>query len=113
MTSHLLTQITTDPTSLVFADVIASIDQAYRFTPAAFSNGNVDNTDQQNQGSAKVLAFARLHGLSESQTLACWAEHYRAVVKNPEGSDHQNIREFMRCGWAGVALPADCLVAAG
>ena len=106
----LLMRLVKKPNELMFVDVIATIDRAYRFAPTAFSNGTADNTAEQNQGSAKVLAFARLHNLGESQTLACWAEHYRSVLDHPEGTDHQNIRQFIQTGWAGVQLPSDCLV---
>src|SRR3546814_18418029 len=43
--------------------------------------------------------------LSEAETLACFGCFYREdVLKNPDGTDHQNIRNFMRCGWGGVAF---------
>lgn len=109
-TATLLTRLTTNPNELMFADIIATIDHEYRFAATAFSNGTADNTAEQNQGSAKVLAFARLHKLDEPQTLACWAEHYRSVLDHPQATDHQNIRQFMQSGWAGVELPSDCLV---
>src|SRR3546814_975311 len=43
--------------------------------------------------------------LSEAETLACFGCFYREdVLKNPDGTDHQNIRNFMRSGWGGVAF---------
>ncbi len=54
------------------------------------------------------LAFAKLHELSEAKTLALFGDYYRSdVLKNPEGSDHQNIRNFIREGWAGVAFEGE------
>ena len=48
-------------------------------------------------------AFALLNQLSEQQTLACFGAYYRDdVLKHPEATDHQNIRNFMKTGWAGV-----------
>ena len=31
-----------------------------------------------------------------------WGQYYRDVLKNPDGDDHQNIRNFMKYGWEGV-----------
>jgi hypothetical protein len=42
--------------------------------------------------------------------LACFGTYYRDdVLANPEGSDHGNIRNFMKTGWAGVSLPEGVL----
>lgn len=92
-----------NPASITFADTMAVIDAAYVFTPAAFTNGALRNDAGQNNGSCKLFAFAHLHGLSEQQTLACFGAYYRDdVLKNPAGVDHQNIRNFMQTGWAGI-----------
>lgn len=91
------------PESVGFDETMSAIDAAYEFTPVAFVNGNVRNEAGQNNGSCKLLAFASLHGLSERQTLACFGAHYREdVLKHPDGDGHQNIRNFMKTGWAGV-----------
>lgn len=107
----LLKSLRTSPEALQFSDVIAVIDAHYDHKPTAFTNGTASNADDQNQGSAKVLSFGRLQGLTEAETLACFAEHYRSVQASPDGADHQNIRQFMINGWAGVDLPEDCLTA--
>jgi len=44
-----------------FEDLIALIDDDYDYTPAAFSNGEVSNTEDENQGSAKLFCFAAIH----------------------------------------------------
>lgn len=85
-----------------FSDVIAFIEARYTHTPTAFKNGANSNQATENQGSAKVLYFAQLNGLSAEQTLPLFAEHYQAVLATPEATDHQNIRQFMQHGWAGV-----------
>ena len=91
---------------LAFADVLATIARHYDYTPTAFANGTGErrfvNAAGENEGSCKVFAFARLHGLDEAATLALFGEHYRHVLATPEGSDHRNIRAFMRDGWAGI-----------
>lgn len=91
------------PESVTFDDTMAVINACYDFTPAAFTNGDVRNEAGQNSGSCKLLAFAMLNGLSEEQTLACFGAYYREdVLKNPSGTDHQNIRNFLKHGWSGV-----------
>jgi hypothetical protein len=91
------------PESIAFSDSIAAIEAAYEFTPASFTNGDVKNEAGQNSGSCKLLAFGLLNRLSEQQMLACFGAYYRDdVLKNPDGTDHPNIRMFMKHGWAGV-----------
>lgn len=87
-----------------FADTLAFIDQHYHYQPSAFRNGPVSNSAEQNQGSCKVLALALDQGLTDQQTLHCFAEHYQAVLADPEGSDHANIRALLQHGLAGVVF---------
>ena len=94
-----------------FADVIAFIEDNYTYTPSAFTNGNQENAADQNQGSAKVLAYAKLNNLSQEDTLKLFAEHYNAVIETPNGTDHNNIRQFMKNGWNGVSFENDVLTA--
>ncbi|WP_180071968.1 HopJ type III effector protein [Acinetobacter sp. YH12200] len=94
-----------------FADVIAYIEARYTHTPTAFKNGQQSNATTENQGSAKVFAFARLNGLDQTQTLSLFAEHYAAVQATPQASDHQNIRQFMQNGWDGIAFGGQVLTA--
>lgn len=98
-----LDKLNTVPDSVAFADTMATIDAAYDFTPAAFSNGALRNEAGINNGSCKLFAFALLNKLSEAQTLACFGAYYRDdVLQHPTGDDHQNIRNFMKTGWAGI-----------
>ncbi|MFV0141124.1 MULTISPECIES: HopJ type III effector protein [Empedobacter] len=92
-----------------FADVIAHIEENYIYTASAFVNGNQENAADQNQGSAKVFAFAKLNNFSEDDTLKLFAEHYQAVLDSPEGTDHNNIRQFMQNGWEGVTFENEVL----
>ncbi len=94
-----------------FADVIAFIEDNYTYTASAFTNGNQENAADQNQGSAKVLAYAKLNNLSQEDTLKLFAEHYNAVIETPNGTDHNNIRQFMEDGWNGVTFENDVLTA--
>ncbi|HEX2530421.1 MAG TPA: HopJ type III effector protein [Burkholderiaceae bacterium] len=98
-----LKQLNDAPESVTFNDTMAVIEASYEFTPTSFTNGAVENAAGQNSGSCKLFAFAKLNGLPEQQTLACFGAYYREdVLKNPNGTDHQNIRSFMKTGWSGV-----------
>ena len=108
MTLEIIQQIETSKAN--FKDVIAYIDSMYIHTPTAFKNGNQENDADQNQGSAKVFAFGKLNELSEADTLKLFAEHYQSVLATPEGSDHQNIRQFMQYGWSGISFSGEALV---
>ncbi|WP_294233706.1 HopJ type III effector protein [uncultured Chryseobacterium sp.] len=93
-----------------FKDVIAFIDEHYDFTPTKFTNGNAVNEAGQNNGSCKVFSFAQLNDLSKQETLNLFGEFYREdVLKNPEGTDHQNIRNFMQTGWEGISFEGKAL----
>ncbi len=93
-----------------FSNVIALIDAEYNYTPMAFKNGETLNLATQNQGSAKVFSFAKLNNLSSDATLFLFAEHYQAVLTNPTGNDHQNIRQFIDNGWSGIEFEGEVLV---
>ncbi|MGK2915376.1 MAG: HopJ type III effector protein [Porticoccaceae bacterium] len=108
---QLIEQIKTAPERVEFAQVIAVITAHYRYTPTRFRNGLgadiVVNEAGTNEGSCRIFAFARLNQLSEAETLACFGRYYRDdVLGNPHGSDHANIRAFIKHGWAGVEFDA-------
>ncbi|PIF44827.1 HopJ type III effector protein [Chryseobacterium sp. 52] len=106
----LLEQLKNNPESIQFKDVITYIDEQYDFTPTEFKNGNTVNEAGQNNGSCKVFSFAKLQELSKEQVLPLFGEFYREdVLKNPEGTDHQNIRNFMEYGWDGVSFEGEAL----
>lgn len=93
-----------------FNKVIQFIETYYQHQPTAFKNGDAYNEATQNQGSAKVFAFAQLNNLSAADTLYLFAEHYQAVLNTPDGTDHQNIRQFMANGWPGVVFEGTALI---
>jgi hypothetical protein len=99
------------PQSIAFTDTIATIEANYDFTPTAFENGLQHNAAGDNSGSCKLFAFAEIQNLSEAATLACFGAYYfEDVLKNPNGTDHQNIRNFMNTGWDGIAFYGSALV---
>jgi hypothetical protein len=98
--------------SIQFEDTMAIIEALYEFTPTAFQNGDQNNEAGQNSGSCKLFAFAKLQGFDQQQTLTCFGQYYRDdVLKNPEGDDHQNIRNFMVHGWDGISFSGEALKA--
>lgn len=100
----------TSPESIAFSDTIAMIDAHYDFAPSAFRNGELQNEAGQNNGSCKVFSFAKLHNLTQQQTLYCFGAYYRDdVLKHPQGTDHQNIRNFLKTGWDGIVFQGNAL----
>jgi hypothetical protein len=86
----------------LFSQTLAFIAEHYHYQPSAFSNGAVQNPAGQNEGSCKTLGLALLEGFSLEETLRAFGEHYRAVLANPNGDDHGNIRALLNSGLAGV-----------
>lgn len=103
-------QIKTSPETIQFKEVIDYIDEHYNFTPTRFTNGKTVNEADQNNGSCKVFSFGKLNNLTEDEVLSLFGDFYREdVLKNPEGTDHQNIRNFMESGWAGISFDGEAL----
>ncbi|RYY78358.1 MAG: hypothetical protein EOO69_11035 [Moraxellaceae bacterium] len=92
-----------------FKQVLKFIESRYDFEPTAFQNGAQKNAAGENQGSCKVFCFAHLNNFDQLDTLALFAEHYQAVKDNPDGTDHQNIRQFIHHGWAGIHFEGHAL----
>lgn len=98
-----LSKLKNTPQEITFPETIAVIEDHYTFTPTAFQNGNQHNATGENSGSCKLFAFAKAQQLNQAETLSCFgAYYYDDVLKNPEGTDHQNIRNFMINGWDGI-----------
>jgi hypothetical protein len=98
------------PTAITFAETIATIEDNYTFTPTAFKNGEQYNAIGENSGSCKLFAFALLQKLSVAKTLACFGAYYfEEVLEEPNGTNHQNIRNFMKTGWDGILFEGDAL----
>lgn len=106
----LLEQLKTSPETIQFKKVISYIDENYDFTPTKFTNGNTVNEADQNNGSCKVFSFGKQNNLSKEEVLNLFGEFYREdVLKNPEGTDHQNIRNFIEFGWDGISFEGEAL----
>ncbi|MCG2611644.1 HopJ type III effector protein [Flavobacterium sp. SM15] len=107
---ELIAKIQTQPETISFSEVIEYIDSKYSFTPTRFTNGDIVNEVNQNNGSCKIFYFASSHSLSVEQTLHLFGNYYRIdVLENPDGIDHQNIRNFMKFGWERVIFDGKAL----
>lgn len=106
----ILNLLKTSPETIDFKEVISYIDEHYDFKPTKFTNGNTVNEADQNNGSCKIFSFAKLNDLSKEETLALFGAFYRdEVLQNPDGTDHQNIRNFMEFGWDGISFEGEAL----
>lgn len=108
--ARFLAQAKQQPETVAFNDTMAIIDALYQHTPAAFRVGQQRNAAGQNNGSSKILAFARMHGLDAPTALQLFGDYYRKdVLAHPEGEDHANIRQFQQYGWAEVEFEQEVL----
>lgn len=107
----IIEQLEKNPETIIFKEVISYIDENYNFLPTTFKNGNTINQANQNNGSCKVFSFAKIMNFSKEQTLFLFGEFYREdVLKNPNGTDHQNIRNFIEFGWDGISFEGQALI---
>ena len=105
-----LQKLNQTPNTITFPETIAVIEENYNFTPTTFVNGTQHNHAGENSGSCKLFAFAQLQNLSQAETLACFGAYYfEEVVGEPEGTNHQNIRNFIKTGWDGIRFEGEAL----
>ena len=105
-----LKKLNETPQEVAFTDTMAVVETLYDFTPTAFQNGDLRNEAGQNSGSCKLFSFGKLHNFSIEQTLACFGDFYRKdVLENPDASNHQNIRNFIKTGWEGISFEGQSL----
>ena len=106
-----LKKLNETPQEVAFTDTMAVVEAIYDFTPTAFQNGDLRNEAGQNSGSCKLFSLAKLQNFSLEQTLACFGDFYRKdVLENPEATNHQNIRNFMKTGWDGISFEGQALL---
>src|SRR5690606_29006993 len=98
-----LIKLKNTPEAIEFSETISVIESLYEFAPTSFKNGELHNNAGENSGSCKLLAFAKLQALTKEETLACFGKFYfEEVLNDPNGSGHQNIRNFMKTGFDGL-----------
>ena len=108
--STFLEKLKQAPESISFTETIATIEENYTFTPTAFQNGEQHNAAGENSGSCKLFAFALLQKLSVTETLACFGAYYfEEVLGDPNGNNHQNIRNFIKTGWDKIQFEEEAL----
>jgi len=106
----LLETLETAPEDLEFAEVMQVIESNYSYTPVNFNCGDAINDAGSNEGSCKILAFAKMHSVSAEKTPYLFGRFYREdVLNHPEGQDHANIRNFIKSGWDGVSFQREPL----
>jgi len=107
---NFLNKVKQNPKLITFQETIEVIDSNYNFTPTTFKNGNQLNNAGENNGSCKIFAFAKINNLEKDATLSLFGSYYfDDVLKNPEGIDHQNIRNFITFGWDGISFDGEAL----
>lgn len=110
-TQTLIEKIKQTPENVQFKEVIDVIEREYDFTPVAFTNGEQQNAINENNGSCKIFSFASIHQLTDAETLHLFGNFYRVdVLENLDATDHQNIRQFIKNGWSGIAFTSTALV---
>lgn len=96
-------KIKNNPKLIEFSETMNTIETHYEFKPTAFSNGTLNNGIGENSGSCKLFAFAKDQGFTKDEALACFGKFYfEDVLKDPNGTGHQNIRNFMNTGFGGL-----------
>ena len=103
--SRLLSLLKDKQSEITFPLVMDTIDELYEVKEVGFSVGEVVSEPGQNMGSAKIFSFAKISGLEEQTTLNLFGDYYRKdVLSSPDGTDHANIRAFMKGGWECVSF---------
>ncbi|WNH08744.1 HopJ type III effector protein [Thalassobellus suaedae] len=106
-----INKLRSTPKAIAFSETMEVIEANYLFTPTAFKNGDLQNDAGQNSGSCKLFAFAKLQNFTKEETLACFGQYYfDEVLLDPNGTGHQNIRNFMNTGFDGLVFENESLI---
>ena len=98
-----LETLKSNPKQIEFSETMNIIEAHYEFTPTAFKNGTLNNGKGENSGSCKLFAFAVDQNLTAEEALACFGNYYfEDVLIHPDGTGHQNIRNFIKTGFEGL-----------
>jgi hypothetical protein len=85
-----------------FAETIRLIDANYDYFAVPFQVGDVKSAANTNVGSAKIFSFGLMTKMDVKATLRLFGEISRDLT--PDGTDHPNIRAFIKNGWSGVTF---------
>jgi hypothetical protein len=83
-------------------ETLQFIDTHYNYFEVPFSCGELNNPANVNIGSAKIFSFAILTKMDEKATLRLFGPMVDSL--KPDGTDHPNIRNFMKLGWNGIVF---------
>jgi hypothetical protein len=103
------TKLKATPTTITFAETMQVIEDNYNFLPTSFTNGELRNNVGENTGSCRIFAFAKHQKFTKGATLFCFGAHYQGVLKDSNGSSHQNIRNFMKTGFEGLSFDNEAI----
>ncbi len=81
---------------------IFHIHSEYHYEAKTFSVAGLQSKAGENEGSAKILAFAIDNKLATEETLTLFGQCYQEVLDDPDGEIHPNIRLLMVNGIASV-----------
>lgn len=100
---------------VTFDETMQVIADNYQYQPTEFSNGlgndQITNAAGSNEGSCKIFAFAQLNNLDVDQTLGLFGHYYwQEVLGDSSGTNHQNIRNFIKYGWQGISFKGAVLM---
>jgi len=94
-----------DPNNKIDFDTIQNkITSILNTVPTRFVNNGVENAERENEGSLRILSIALLFQLTDDNALRLFWEHWESVQENPEGNDHQNIRQLNEYWLWGVKI---------
>ena len=81
-------------------DAIDVIDKSFNYFEVPFKCGETNNPANVNVKSAKIFSFAILTKMDKEATLRLFGSIVDELT--PNGTDHANIRNFMKYGWDGI-----------
>jgi HopJ type III effector protein. len=92
-----------------FSDTLAFIASAYDYQPSRFVKRHPGKCRRRERRLLQDARHGLLEGFSTEEALLAFGEHYQAVLANPNGSDHRNIRALMETGLPGVRFDSQPL----
>lgn len=82
-----------------FFDARLEVARQAHFVPEqSFTVGRHQNNKGESIGSLSLLAYAIAANMNRRQALELFGEHYDAVLLDPLGTNHQNIRALLADG---------------
>lgn len=80
---------------LMFEDVIGVIDEHYEYGLIKFKNGDMVNEAGENEGSAKILSYAALSGMSKEMTVSKPLHMSLYFILRPDLHENKPLKPFV------------------